>query len=230
MKFLLLGGIVVVGIQLSSGGESEGLSFHLWQSWWETQQFNLLSSVTPPPLQLEKCQAWKKRQKTLFWEGERHRSCLGSPWWGLACQVWDLTVSPLCPSVYHLLSLLEGLNSFAKHKAVKLQKLNPCNEILLPPFSQSCQNNDVFMVFYLMCEISSSQIWIKAFCAIYPLKRILSRFLLIDRNYNFRRWVVKLLFTLEWTAQGDKGSAWEAQQAKMFYVLLHHSHSTSCLI
>lgn len=79
-------------------------------------------------------------------------------------------------------ALLEGFNSFAKHKAVKLQKLNPCNEILLPPFSQSCQNNDVFMVFYLMCEISSSQIWIKAFCAIYPLKRILSCFLLIDRT------------------------------------------------
>lgn len=127
-------------------------------------------------------------------------------------------------------ALLEGFNSFAKHKAVKLQKLNPCNEILLPPFSQSCQNNDVFMVFYLMCEISSSQIWIKAFCAIYPLKRILSRFLLIDRNYNFRRWVVKLLFTLEWTAQGDKGSARKAQKGKMFYVLLHHGHSTSCLI
>lgn len=70
------------------------------------------------------------------------------------------------------------------------------------------------MVFYLMCEISSTQIWIKAFCTIYPLKRILSLFLLIDGNYNFRRWVVKLLFTVEWTAQGDKGSDWDAQQGK----------------
>lgn len=49
MKFLLMGGIVVVGIQVSSAGESEALSFHLWQSWRETQfwQFNLPSSVNP---------------------------------------------------------------------------------------------------------------------------------------------------------------------------------------
>lgn len=109
---------------------------------------------------------------------------------------------------------MAGFDSRAKHKAVKLQKLNPYNAILLPPFSQSCQNNEVFMVFYLMCEISSTQIRIKAFCAVYPLKRILSVLLLINGNYNFRRWVVKLLFILEWTAQGDKGSAWEAQQGK----------------
>lgn len=45
-----MGGLVVVGIQLSSGGESEALSFHLWQSWWETQfwHFNSPSSVTHP--------------------------------------------------------------------------------------------------------------------------------------------------------------------------------------
>lgn len=86
------------------------------------------------------------------------------------------------------------------------------------------------MVFYLMCEISSTQIRIKAFCAVYPLKRILSVLLLINGNYNFRRWVVKLLFILEWTAQGDKGSAWKLSKAKMFYAQVQSGHSMPWLI
>lgn len=218
MKFLALGGIVMVGIPLSSGDESAAVFFCLWQSWWEIQFWlSSLSSSVTPPLQLEKCRAWKK--KILFWEGERHTwlTLAGEPVVGVCMPSmrFDRPLYSISTLPFSLPpALMAGFDSFAKHKAVKLQKLNPCNGLLLPPFSQICQNNDVFMVFYLMCEIPSTQIWIKAFCAIYPLKRILSLFFLIDGNYNSRRWVVKLLFTLEWTAQGDKGSAWEAQQGK----------------
>lgn len=60
----------------------------------------------PPPLQLEKCRAWKKKD-TILRRWETQGVWLGSPWWGFARQVWDLTglyiVSPLCPSVCHLL-------------------------------------------------------------------------------------------------------------------------------
>lgn len=53
-------------------------------------------------------------------------------------------------------SLMARFDSFAKHKAVKLQKLTLCNMIFLPPFPHSCENNGVFVVFYLMCEIFST--------------------------------------------------------------------------
>lgn len=84
---------------------------------------NLTYSLLWPPCSWRSAKPGKERQKTLFWEGERHWSCLGSPWWGLPCQVWDLTVSPLCPSVYHLLCSAGRIQFFCKTQSCETSEI-----------------------------------------------------------------------------------------------------------
>lgn len=78
-------------------------------------------------LQLGKCWAWKNTEGTILRRCETQELCLGSPWWGLALQVQDLTglyiVSPLCPLVYYLFCTDGRIWFFCKTQRCKTEEI-----------------------------------------------------------------------------------------------------------